>query len=337
MTVGKGGRGRDPWDGIVFDDAFVRGARKREPAGADRAARAASLRTHLDSKPPRKRLSRRRRVRSRRWRATPTRTLVVLAVLGVGYVAQYKGWIGPAEPTWIAGDPVDAAVFSGARPRPAPATSTEPLGTPAPAPPGGGPYSFLATQEGSTEPVAYDPCRPIPVVVNPRTAPPGADELLAEALDTMSSITGLSFALEGPTDERIVEGRSPFQPERYGNRWAPVLIAWSDPNELAALDGSVAGVGGSTPAHTSGDGPLVYVTGIVALDGPAFAEIVAREDGYPVARAIVLHELAHLVGLDHVEGDDQLMAEKGGGITEPQAGDITGLSRLGRGACVPNL
>lgn len=83
-----------------------------------------------------------------------------------------------------------------------------------------------------------------------------------------------------------------------------MLIAWSDPDELAALDGSVAGVGGSTPASTPGDGPLVYVTGIVALDGPAFAEILAREDGYSVARAIVLHELAHLVGLDHVEGDD---------------------------------
>lgn len=337
MGVGDEGGGRDPWDGIVFDDAFVRGARKREPSGTDRAARAASLRTHLDSKPPRKRRNRRRRTRSRRWRATPARTLVVLAVLAAGYVAQYKGWIGPSEPTWMAGDPIDTAVATGARPHPAPATSTEPLGTPVAPPPGGGPHKFLATQEGTDDPVAYDPCRPIPIVVNSRTAPPGAGELLSGALDTMSAITGLSFLLEGPTDERIVEGRSPFQPDRYGNRWAPVLIAWSDPNELTALDGPVAGVGGSTPAHTPGGGPLVYVTGIVALDGPAFAEILTRDDGHQVARAIVLHELAHLVGLDHVEGDDQLMAEKGGDVTEPQAGDITGLARLGRGACVPDL
>lgn len=337
--MGEGGSGQDPWDGIVFDDSFVRGAHKREPSGADRAARAASLRANLNADPPRRqRRSRRgrRRVRSGWLGATPTRTFIVLAVLAAGYVAQHKGWIGSAEPSWLASDPIYTAVATGARPSPTPAISENPLGTPMAPPPGGGPYKFMVTQDDSTEPVAYDPCRQIPVVVNPRTAPTGAEELLSDALDTISGITGLSFALQGPTDEQIVEDRKPFQPDRYGDRWAPVLVAWSDPPELAALDGPVAGVGGSTPAYTLDDGPVVYVTGIVALDGPAFAEILTRDEGYAVATAIVLHELAHLVGLDHVEDNGQLMGE-GDGALEPQAGDLAGLARLGRGACVANL
>lgn len=265
------------------------------------------------------------------------RTVIVAVLLVLGYVAVAQGWIGSGQPGWLGGDPIAAAVATGARPTPAPATSSEPLGTPLAPPPGGGDHEFIATQETTTDPVAYDPCRPIPVVVNSRTAPPGAQTLLDEALATIAEITGLSFVVEGPTDEGITAERPPFQPDRYGDRWAPVLVAWSDPAELPALDGPVAGVGGSTPAHTPDGGPLVYVTGIVALDGPAFTEILGREGGWNVARAIVMHELSHLVGLHHVEGDDQLMAEHGGSVTQPQAGDRTGLARLGRGACVPSL
>ncbi len=52
----------------------------------------------------------------------------------------------------------------------------------------------------------------------------------------------------------------------------------------------------------------------------------------------MLHELAHLVGLDHVDDDSQLLhPETVRGVTDYAAGDLTGLSRLGQGPCVPEL
>ena len=54
-----------------------------------------------------------------------------------------------------------------------------------------GSYRFIAHQAGlPDDPVTYDPCRPIHVVVNDAIAPPGADRLLDEALSEVASATG---------------------------------------------------------------------------------------------------------------------------------------------------
>ena len=59
--------------------------------------------------------------------------------------------------------------------------------------------------------------------------------------------------------------------------------------------------------------------------------------GWEVARAIILHELGHLIGLDHVDDNDQLMYPRAGDVLDFADGDLTGLSVLGAGACVPGL
>jgi hypothetical protein len=52
----------------------------------------------------------------------------------------------------------------------------------------------------------------------------------------------------------------------------------------------------------------------------------------------VLHELAHLVGLNHVSSPSNLMnTEMEPGVTDFGAGDLTGLAALGRGTCLPDL
>lgn len=50
-----------------------------------------------------------------------------------------------------------------------------------------------------------------------------------------------------------------------------------------------------------------------------------------------MHELAHVVGLDHVDDPTQLMNPEGTGVTEFAAGDLAGLAVLGGGQCVPEL
>jgi hypothetical protein len=184
--------------------------------------------------------------------------------------------------------------------------------------------------------VAYDPCRPLHYVVRPDNAPLGGDQLIHQAVAEVSSGTGLQFVNDGLTPEGLSEHRKAYQADRYGNRWAPVLIAWSSPEESPRLEGNVAGYGGSGHVAAPG-GPAVLVTGQVALDAPALAEIMQRPDGPLLVRAIIMHELGHVVGLDHADDANQLMNAENTGITEFADGDRAGLAVLGGGACVPEL
>ena len=224
-----------------------------------------------------------------------------------------------------------------ARPTPQRAASRVPLGTPTLAPLHAGPHRFLAFQPDSSAPVSYDPCRPLPYVVNARTAPPGGDVLLERAIRRVEEVTGLQFAFEGTTDESVRDGGRAFQPERYGDRWAPILIAWSDASEDPHLQGDVAGRAGSVGVKTP-EGRLVYVTGTVTLDGPALGAVLSgSRRGEAHVQGLIQHELGHLVGLDHVDDPAQLMNPRGGHQTDFQSGDVTGLMQLGAGPCVPLL
>jgi len=185
--------------------------------------------------------------------------------------------------------------------------------------------------------VAYDPCRPIHYVVRPDGAPDGTGPLLAEAIARTSAATGLVFIADGDTQETPRAQRPPYQPGVYGDRWAPVLIAWVSPAENPDLAGDVAGQAGSAAVGLAG-GPLVLVTGQVELDARQMADILAQSGGEELVRAIIQHELAHLVGLDHVDDRSQLMYPQADpGVADLAAGDRTGLSILGRGPCVPEL
>jgi hypothetical protein len=191
-----------------------------------------------------------------------------------------------------------------------------------PLPQGTGSYEFLQTQRGSDRPVAYDPCRPIEVVVNPEGAPDNYDELVATGLAHTGAATGLKFTRVGITDARNVTTSGPA-------RRRPVLIAWATPEEVPELAGEVAGIGGSVAVGPPG--PTRYVTGRVMLDRDLFASFDAAEA--VTTQAIVDHELAHVVGLGHVEDPGELMYEHALERTAYGPGDREGLARLGSVDC----
>jgi len=209
------------------------------------------------------------------------------------------------------------------------------LGKPLAAPSGGGAYAFSAEQADAETPVAYDPCRPIHYVMRPDNAPIGGEAILHDAFDRVSAITGLLFIYDGDTTEKPSQNREPYQPHRYGNRWAPVLVAWQTVEENPTFLTDVAGEAGSS--RISVDGREVYVTGGVNLDEAAFEQMLTNPSGAAIARAIVLHELGHLVGLAHVSDAGELMYPTTSVVHDFASGDLTGLAALGRGKCFPDL
>ena len=196
----------------------------------------------------------------------------------------------------------------------------------------------MAFQSNGATPIAYDPCRSVHYVIRPDQMPPGGEEMVHAAAARITQATGLQFVYDGSSDEPLTEDREPYQPDRYGDRWAPVLVG------LADRDGEPgARRRRRRPRRQHGRCPSAsprhsfFVSGIVALDAGQFPDVVAWS-GSEVAQAIVLHEFGHLVGLDHVADESQLMnPETVPGVTDFGAGDLAGLARLGRGSCAPHL
>ncbi|MFE4833450.1 peptidase [Arthrobacter sp. NPDC056691] len=251
----------------------------------------------------------------------------IALLLGLSSVPMlFERFVLPAVLPYLPGAPVPPPGFEAA---------DAPLGQP-PASTGSKAYALQESPDPGQPFAAYDPCRPVHYVVRPDDAPPGADQMIQEAVARVSAATGLRFVYDGPTSEAPSEEREMYQPDLYGKRWAPVLIAWSNPAESPDLAGDVDGLGGSGYAYVEGQ-PYVLVAGQVALDAPDFADILQWPDGRRYARAVIMHELAHVVGLDHVNDPTQLMNPEGADLTEFASGDLAGLAILGGGECVPEL
>lgn len=190
-------------------------------------------------------------------------------------------------------------------------------------------FTFMAPHAG--DPVRWNPCEAIHYVVNLGAAPAGSLQDVQDAALRLTDATGIAFVYDGLSDEVPVLDRDVYQPERYGDRWAPVLIGWADPRtssfEFVVHGREAAGVAGPLTPNAGAD---IYVSGVVAINAadpnpPGFASPGAQGP-------VVLHELAHVLGLGHIKAQGELMEPSGGGVTGFGPGDLEGLSQLGRSA-----
>jgi hypothetical protein len=280
--------------------------------------------------------------------------VIVALVAGAVFLARSVGRADPsaplASPTRSAaaaspsqapsrGDAAGNAKVTGTDLPPAGVGSSPSRLLPVVSPPAGtGGYTIVEhTEQGVA--ITYDPCRPIHYVIRDQNTPRNGDRLVHEAVAAVSAATGLVFVDDGGSSETPTEDRPAFQPDRYGPRWAPVLIAWTNPQEAPDLRGDTTGTGGSQPVTVSigSNSETAYVTGSVELDAPQLRQI-ERDEGATGVRAVVEHELGHVVGLDHVQDKKQLMyPESQSSVNEYQDGDRRGLALLGAGSCTPML
>ena len=197
----------------------------------------------------------------------------------------------------------------------------------------GGSYTFLSHQKGDRrDPVGYDPCKPVKIRINPQDAPAGYLSLVRDAMAEVSRDTGLELEYVGKTDERP-HWESQYVPSFLGRpRRTPALVDFASLREVPQLAGRVAGIGGSVAISVEG-GRFRYVTGGVTLDRAVFRDLMRTDDGRREARAIVLHELGHLVGLAHVHDRGELMNADNLGLLDFGPGDRAGLAEVGATPC----
>lgn len=196
-----------------------------------------------------------------------------------------------------------------------------------------GGYAFLSHQKGDeSDPVGYDPCEPVKIRINPQDAPPGYRALVEDALATVSRDSGIKLEYDGTTHDRP-HWESEYVPTFLGKpRRTPALVSWASPSEVPQLEGRVAGIGGSVAVSVSGD-RYRYITGGVTLDRAVFRQLATTDGGRREARAILLHELGHLVGLAHVHDRDELMNADNLGLLDFGPGDLAGLAKVGATPC----
>lgn len=183
-------------------------------------------------------------------------------------------------------------------------------------------YEFLQRDQFTGDPTTWRSCEPIRIEVNPDGAPDGWEDNLDQAIDEISEASGLEMTIVGTTDRRpdFEDRPAPFRDA------PPVLVAWADPDEVPKLEGDTVGLAGP---RTSGG---FYVTGTVAFDSRQFGDI-ERNGADKLQRAIMMHELGHLIGLDHVQDELQLMYPTTTFQVGLGNGDREGLRILGEGGC----
>jgi hypothetical protein len=183
-------------------------------------------------------------------------------------------------------------------------------------PPPAQPYAFSLIKGGA--PLRWNPCQPIRYLVNLGGYDPSSRAVINEAVERLQAATGLSLVPAG--DTTFTPSAAKPTPGAAAN--AEIVIALSDTAHTDLVPGSI--VGRTDISYTS-----VIVQASVVIDmGDVGAQPQWSSTG---AGPVLLHELAHSVGLGHVSDPTQVMnaIASAGGPTTYGAGDLTGLWQVG--------
>lgn len=193
-----------------------------------------------------------------------------------------------------------------------------------------GEYGFLTEDKGV--PVRFDPCRPVTWVISTVDMPRLAEPLVHDAVAQVQAASGLMFEFKGQTQEVADFDRPLFQ-EQYGQGYAPLIIGWSTAEGTPDLEGTVSGIGGSRALPGAYGSQRYLRSGTIVIDGEDVRRSMASSAGQAHVTAIVMHELAHVLGLAHVSDPRELMFDTYSAQTAFGPGDLAGLAVAGAGPC----
>jgi hypothetical protein len=197
-----------------------------------------------------------------------------------------------------------------------------------------GAFRFLERVGGG--PVRWDPCQTITYAVNARGASSPVRPDLRVALRRVTRATGIAFRSVGPTRASFFRTYLRMRYQGVIGR-AELVLIWVDHDEYQAIlrrlrdpRPSIAFAKTMAGLHANQD---QYFGGIIVMDGDATS---GQGFGFRYAHgAVLLHELGHIMGLDHVRDPGQLMysgRHPDFTISDFGAGDLEGLRRLGQEA-----
>jgi hypothetical protein len=174
-----------------------------------------------------------------------------------------------------------------------------------PTPPTTGPHAFLYKM-GEYEDSAYarwNPCRLLDYQLNAASASPAQLAMLEQAIAAVEASTGLDMVQVGTTTEGL-DGSPPAG--------ARAVIVLASPSAAPLVRSG--GYGGGTWS----DGEVTSGVAMVSTTTPP-----------TVFMNLLLHELGHMVGLDHVDDTTHVMNPMARGTVAYQNGDREGLWWIG--------
>jgi hypothetical protein len=248
---------------------------------------------------------------------------VVFGVFAIGSMLRAPEPLDVAFPATPSALPSD-----GASPSPSPTPGTEPRRKV------DGRFRFLERVGGV--PVRWDPCQTITYAINADDADSPIAPDLRRALQRVTEVTGIRFESVGTTREGFLHA---YQRMRFARviRRAELILIWVDHDDYREIlrrlhdpRPSIAFAKTMKGLYANRD---QYFGGIIVMDDDATS---VRGFGSTYAHgAVLLHELGHIMGLDHVKDPDQLMYSGRNprwNLHDFGPGDLEGLRLLGEDA-----
>lgn len=169
----------------------------------------------------------------------------------------------------------------------------------------------------------WNPCRALRYQINLGGYGEQYRPLVEDAMDRVASATGLDLVYVGDTGFVATSG-SP-----YDSSAAELTLTLANAGMTDVIGGGTIGI--TFTRYTFSPGGAQMISASVTID----MDIANNPDWSPFGIGpVILHELGHAMGLDHLDDRNQLMYPTNGGVTSYGTGDQRGLYLLGAaGGC----